>query len=384
MNILFLSASISNSQGGFAKVTRTLAKYFESIGLHVYYAYYYVDGKDIEDEKKIKFDEHSSLSVFSNLILPFIDKNKIEFIINQEQYGKLYLEFYKWLKANRPEIKIINCMHNSPDFNKYWDLGWKHKVKRIVQRLRDGYTSDAVPYREMYNVVDKFVLLSKYFIPVANKYFGLKENGKLSAISNPLPFEIDLSTDFNKKKKIFLIVTRFDEHQKNLKAALRIWKRFEKENDDYTLMVAGYGHDEKLFLDYVNELKLQRFQFIGRSDHPEELYKDARYFLMTSRYEGFGMTLIEAMSKGCLPFAFDSYGALHDIIEDGKNGFIIKNRDEKEYCERMIKAVSDPVLCAHMSETALKSVSNFLVDRIGAKWINLFEQLKGNITKVYS
>lgn len=379
MNILLLSASISNSQGGVAKVSRTLAKEFEIRGINTYFAFYYADGLDVEASKKIKFDEHSSLSEFSNLILPFIDNNKIDIIINQEQYGDLYINFYKKLKSIRSNIKIINCMHNVPDFNKYWDLGWKHKIKQKIQRVRLGYTSDALPYREMYDVVDKFILLSESYIKIAKKYFGLKNIDKLVAINNPLPFDIDLNSDFTKKKKQFLIVTRFDEHQKNLKAALRIWKKFEDVNDEYKLIVAGYGHDEKLFFDYVNTLNLKRFHFVGRSENPTELYRDARFFLMTSHYEGFSMTLIEAQSKGCIPFVFDSFSAVHDIIEDGQNGFIIQNKNENEFCNRMLKAVADQNLCAQMSNEAIKRVSKFLPNTIGVKWQSLFEQLNRGI-----
>lgn len=375
MNLLFLSASISKSQGGVAKVTRTLAKELEIQGNKVYFAFYYADGLDIEESKKIKFNEHSSQEDFNNLMLPFIDNNQIEIIINQEQYSDLYINFYRELKSIRPHIKIINCMHNVPDFNKYWNLGWKHKLKQMIERIKYGYTSDAIQYRRMYDVVDKFVLLSQSYIHIARKYFGLKNICKLSAISNPLPFEINLNPDFTKKKNQFLIVTRFDEHQKNLKAALRIWQKFEELNDDYVLVVAGYGHDEKIFFDYVSDLNLKRLHFVGRSENPTDLYKDSRFFLMTSRFEGFGMTLIEAQSQGCIPFAFNSFSAVHDIIKDGQTGFIIPNKNEKKYCKCMLKAVSDPATCTMMSNATVKSVAQFLPDIIASKWQNLLKQL---------
>ena len=58
---------------------------------------------------------------------------------------------------------------------------------------------------------------------------------------------------------------------------------------------------------------------------------------MTSRYEGFGMTLTEALQNACIPLAYDSYSSVHDIIQNGQNGFLIKNNDEQSYANTMLK-----------------------------------------------
>ena len=57
--------------------------------------------------------------------------------------------------------------------------------------------------------------------------------------------------------------------------------------------------------------------------------------MMTSAFEGFGMTLVEAQQYGVVPLAMDTYGSLHDIITDGQNGEIIADNDLDEYARRL-------------------------------------------------
>ena len=67
---------------------------------------------------------------------------------------------------------------------------------------------------------------------------------------------------------------------------------------------------------------LKRVRFEGRQN-PKRYYEEASIFMLTSSFEGWGLTLTEAQQFGCVPLAFYSYASLPDIITDGKNGFMI-------------------------------------------------------------
>lgn len=89
-------------------------------------------------------------------------------------------------------------------------------------------------------------------------------------------------------------------------------------------------------------MKLKRITFYG-FQNPDEFYKKSLVSCMTSNFEGFGMVLVEAMQYGCVPFAFDTFTALHDIIDDGVNGFIIPPFDEDKYAETVERFVHLPL-----------------------------------------
>lgn len=372
MNIMYLLDSISPYRGGIARVSRSLADYFEHNGISVYYAFFGLDDDSVVKERKHKFDEFQDYFVWASDLEDFILSEKIDIIIHQDQNDRRYINFYKNLKQKDPRIKVINCMHNLPNFYKYWNLGCKHKTKSMINRLTHGYDIDAWPYHFLYEIVDAFVLLSESFKPLAQKCYGLGDCKKLFSISNPLPFELGKVPEYKTKKNQFLMVSRLSDFQKNIKSALRIWRRFEQMGTNYELVLAGYGEDERELLDYADSLNLKHFKYIGKSEDPISLYKESKYFMLTSRYEGFGMTLVEAQQCGCVPFAFDTYSALHDIIEDGKDGFIIPAGKERKYAEKMLWAVHHEEELEKMSVKCFLKSQKFSVNTIGKQWLNLF------------
>lgn len=97
--------------------------------------------------------------------------------------------------------------------------------------------------------------------------------------------------------------------------------------------------------------------------------------MMTSNFEGFGMTLTEAMQNGCVPMAFDTYTALHDIVTDSVDGMIIPPKDEKKYANNLYELMSSDVRRRQMALDAMKTAQKFSISSIGAKWINMFNEL---------
>ena len=92
--------------------------------------------------------------------------------------------------------------------------------------------------------------------------------------------------------------------------------------------------------------------------------------------EGFGMTLTEAQQNGVVPMAFGSFGAVYDIIEDGKSGFIIPAFDETQYASKLQLLINDYTLRKTMAHNAVESSKKFHIDNIGQKWQELFDSLK--------
>ena len=262
---------------------------------------------------------------------------------------------------------MANLLINSGDAVLVVYFVYKIFLNRDIRYIR---------YKLMYNLCDKFVLLSSSFVDDICKILNITEKQKFVHISDPLSFIRKGKIDFDKKEKIVLIISRFCEAQKNLCAAMRIWKEVEnKGTNGWKLILGGYGQDEKLITNYILKLGLKEIELIGKVDKSLTYYEKASIFMMTSNYEGFGMTLTEAIQNGCVPIAFDTYTALHDIVSNMKDGIIITKGDENNYSNQLYRLMTDDNLRMSLAKEAVVKSEKFSIESIGNKWITLFYSL---------
>ena len=122
------------------------------------------------------------------------------------------------------------------------------------------------------------------------------------------------------------------------------------------------------------KLELKNVFFRGYQS-PSEYYSRAKIISLVSTSEGFPMSIIEGMQNGCIPIVFSSYSAVTDIIKDGINGCLVAPFDIDLYAEKLYKLASDSSLLNRMQPFAVQSVELFNIDKIGHKWIELFQSL---------
>ena len=94
----------------------------------------------------------------------------------------------------------------------------------------------------------------------------------------------------------------------------------------------------------------------------------SRLFLMASETEGLPMVLLEAMSYGIPCIAYEVASGVNDIIDNNKNGYIIKNRNEEEYIEKIEKVINDSKLRNELGIEAKNKVNEFSKEKIVKIW----------------
>ena len=87
------------------------------------------------------------------------------------------------------------------------------------------------------------------------------------------------------------------------------------------------------------------------------------------------MVLLEAMKYGVIPFSYDSFASVYDIIDDGENGFIIPAFDEMDYVEKLRLLMQDQDLQYKISKNAIDKSKDFRMEIIIEKWENLISEI---------
>ena len=173
------------------------------------------------------------------------------------------------------------------------------------------------------------------------------------------------------KKVIF--VGRYMK-QKGIPDLFKIWELVFQKHPDWHLHLYGEG---VLRNQLERETARQQTNIhIHQSDNQIfDRYLESSIFVITSLYEPFGLVMPEAMSCGLPVVAFDCPYGPADIITDGVDGFLIKNRDINEFAERVCKLIEDRELRIRMGQAAVKSAQRYRADLIMPKWMELFERL---------
>lgn len=261
--------------------------------------------------------------------------------------------------------RILHRQNISANFKQ---LGWQ----TLLPLIRTGMMQHlATKYRMPYDIADKVVLLSEKFIPEYCAIAGC-DTAKMTAISNMLSFPLEQYYPCDKEKTV-LVVSRMEERQKRIKLVLRIWREVEAEG--WNLKVVGVGEDIDYYKQMARKWSLRNISFEGRQD-PLPYYKSSAIFLMTSAFEGWGLTLTEAQQCGCVPIVFNTYSSLSDIVEHNRNGLIIEEGDVKQYVASLKKLMHDDSLRQRLAQNAAEDCLRYTPQKIAAKWDALFRDLQ--------
>lgn len=316
------------------------------------------------------------------LFFPFSEKiiqHNIEVSGNAFQYFSMYREGIKSVVAKVQPDVILVCDDGLKAFLLPKMLG--NKIPIIYER----HVSKLIEISENQGLMKKVVTPLKFFLMNAlvksfTKFIVLtegninewkSENGQV--IPNPLPFyPVEKSSLQNKK----VIAVGKQSYQKSYDRLLKAWALLPKEFEDWELHIYG-KLDESLGLEQqVQNLKIEDQVFF----HPpekniEEKYRESSIFVLSSRYEGFGMVLIEAMSFGIPCVSFNCNYGPSDIIKNNEDGFLVENGNEKEFAEKLQLLMKDANLRQKMGLKARENVQRFLPQNVVKQWDELLKKI---------
>ena len=301
-------------------------------------------------------------------------KKVFAYLTKQRRFKRLLKEE---LMRIRPDICVstlrreINFICDIPDGSK--KIGELH-VNRQNYRNFESNDTNIVKHLFskwwMHRLVCQLKRLDKFVVLTEQDKQSWTELHNVCVIPNPLPSIPQTISQLNNKRVI--AVGRYT-YQKGFDLLLQAWSIVEKECPDWQLAIYGPG-ERSSYSKQMLELKINdtRCELYSAVENIGKEYVNSSIFVFSSRFEGFGMVLLEAMSHGLAAVSFDCPCGPKDIIDNGKDGVLVENGNVKQLAEGIIHLIKDKEKRESLARFAREKARQYDISIIGQQWEQLF------------
>lgn len=362
--------------GGMERVLTMKANYFaEHFGYDV--TIILTDGK----EKPIFYPLSDKVKVI-NLDIGFEELwtcsflKKIFFYLKKQHLYKKLLN--RELMRIRPDITVsmlrreINFINDIQDGSK--KIGEIH-INRANFRNFEGNNTLKNLFSKfwMNSLLSKLQRLDRFVVLTEKDKEAWVELKNVCVIPNPLSFTSTRRSTLSEKR--IIAVGRYC-HEKGYDLLLKAWVIVQNRTTDWRLEIFGEG-DRTQYEEMVDTLNLDRHRCIlnGRSSKIQDEFLNSSLSVCSSKFEGFGLVITEAMACGLPVVSFDCPWGPRAIISDGEDGMLVENGNVDKLAEALVLMIQNPKQRKAMADKAIENVQRFRIDQIAGLWKSLFESL---------
>lgn len=284
-----------------------------------------------------------------------------------------------YLKKTRMVRYIKNCdsdvIITTRDIHNKWlgtygkkeilKIGWEHNyhqndkryIKKVVSSVKE---------------LDYFILVSEELREFYSDQLK-KEKVKCVYIPNAIDKISDRLSDL--KSNNLISVGRISP-EKGYLDLIEVFNLVSKNNDNLKLNIVGDGLQFDDVKKRINELKLNDkiiMHGFKNRDEVNKLLSESSLYLMCSYTESFGIVLLEAFAYGIPCIAFDSASGAKEVIENGKNGYLIESRNKQEMADKIMELMNNIELRKKFGEEGYRKVKSFDIKVVSKKWKELIK-----------
>jgi GalNAc-alpha-(1->4)-GalNAc-alpha-(1->3)-diNAcBac-PP-undecaprenol alpha-1,4-N-acetyl-D-galactosaminyltransferase len=284
----------------------------------------------------------------------------------------------KYIKGNKPDV-IIGIMETCSLVAKLASIGMSIP---IISTEHDSFEKPQSAPMSLEEKFLKFYVNRLYscttVLTQADKNIIGNRLKNVYVMPNPLSLH-PVQLESIEKKKMILAAGRVDSwHYKGLDVLIKAWGKIADKYPEWKLEIAGKdsnGSSEYLKKLCVDNHVFKRIAFLGFRKDIAALYREASVFVLSSRYEGFGLVLIEAMSQGCACVACDYKGRQGEIITNDKDGLLCEPESIDDLAHSMEKLMMDNEYRKTVQMNAINRAGFYCVDHIISMWERLMFNL---------
>lgn len=245
-------------------------------------------------------------------------------------------------------------------------IAWIHNSFEALLKEGSPYLGTELKYHygRQLQKLDETVVLYQQDAKIYLKAFGFKP----STIYNPLTLKPGPRSDGQQKK--YLAVGRFSPKHKGFDLLIQAFASFAQKNQEWTLDIVGDGPEKDQLTRMIIENGLEtRVRLHPFTNEIQAYYSSASVYVLSSRWEGMPLVLVEAMSHG-LPIIASDIPTCQEIL--GDFGLFFKNGDIRELAQRLEDATH--LDWQKKSDEAIKIAQRFNVNEIAEQWKKLLER----------
>ena len=366
------------STGGIEKAIATLSNM-----LVKKYEVEIIANYQIEEEPAFEIDKRVKI----RYLMPGLKPNTKEFMMAVKE-KKIFKTIKEGIKATKilylrrklmkDAIKNLFCDIAISTRDIHNHLLGKYAKKGIVKIAQEHNNNGNEKYIKK---VVKSLKNIDYFMPVSKQLLEIYENRLtnnnikclyIPHCLNNYPEEVSNLTNKN-----IVSIGRLSK-EKGFLDLIDVFEIVSKNYPDWHLMIAGDGQEREKIESKIQEKKLQeKVSLMGflKQEQLNKLLLQSSIYVMTSIHESFGLVLIEAESYGLPLLAFDTAQGPKEIIEEGKNGFLVPNRSIEEMANKIQDLINNDELRKQIGSYSRIKSEDYKMENVEKIWFNFIDNI---------
>jgi len=319
-----------------------------------------------------------------DLDISFYEEYKYHLFRRYFVYKKLMKEYEQKMRETlykiRPDIVCTTCGRDLDFLTDLDDgskkIGESHIAKKyfrkfhLLEQRGFPYNTVALYWRrkqeKSIKKLDTFVVLTQRD---AENWADITQ-----ATVIPNPYTINPSTTSPCTNKKIISVGRLVE-QKSYERLIEAWSAIAAKYPDWQVHIYGDGELRAQLIKEVDKRNVGKSLFLmPPTKHIEEKYLNSSFFVMSSKFEGLPLVLLEAMRCGLPCVSFDCPYGPRELIKDGYNGILVENGNIKALTEAIERLINNEKERIEMGKNAYAFSDQFSFDNIMKKWEKLFHE----------
>lgn len=293
-------------------------------------------------------------------------------ILNRINKGIL---LYHFLNKNKIEIIIDNRARNHfvRDLIGKFIFG-KRKVVYVIHsyKLENYFPKSVFKAKILYQNASNLICVSHSIEEKVIRKFELKNT---TTIHNFVDISSNIQTEKSSNLGNFILFFgRLDTKSKNFDLMLDAFSISGIFQKGYHLKIMGNGPDLDFIQNKIRILHLDDFvKILPFSSNPFQCVKAAKFTILTSRYEGFPMSLVESLTLGTPVVAVNCNSGPREIIKNEYNGLLVENDNPQAFAKAINRMIDEPVLYDFCKANSSKSVEHLSLSTISKQWESILK-----------